>query len=326
MIGGSNLSEKVFNLIEHCDKQGQSILECLIKGAHKEVPGNLALKSFHDKYFNIGSFSQEEVKENSSEENSGEETRIRNNPDLKSLDLQYLMKDARKILETDFSVGLVGLYVPCESDKLRFLFCRRLKDWLHDVNKGSRGRVKANSVQELDPKNLSVEKMVEGIYKKYYDSLSKERDVIHCIRIRPKIDPSSEDLEKDKEYSNKFWKALEDKFKDFEFKSRLIIVMNGLNEPIFPDSAFKLSTPVFHREIIVSWVETNISEHYSSWGYSAWDKWTDFMEERCICKHSHEMKIDFVYNFLEFTIDLLKDNLIDKEEFLDEIGLRGDYS
>ncbi len=303
-----NLSKKVLDLIVHCEQQGSNYLERLIKSAYDEKPGNENLKRFHDKYFQISVTTPDED-ESSTHEAAASEAKAYLFPEVGDFDLYDLISlQIKPVLRTN--AGLIGIAIPCESEKFRIKFCERLKKWLDSVNPKERRKVRIVDVQALDPKISSAEEVAKAIYTKCKDTLSKKRDVIYSVKVSAKLEDSS--------YANKFWQLLESEFHEFSFKSRLIIFMNGTDATIFPDRVHKFPAPRFDVEHVWNWIGP-IAKN-SAWGASFWQEdWMNCMNKKCSSPERHILIIERVYNFLDTTVRLLGNNLSDKEDFIDKL-------
>lgn len=304
--GGKDFSEKVFNLVVHCERHG--LLETLIYSAYRENTNNFKIKFFYEQHLHVQHLESE------NELTFTSRRRANHFPDVRDFDLSILMDEVkRELLKDENSKGLISIVIPCNGDKFRVIFCERLQERLNLINLRRQGRAKTLDVRTLNPKFHPIEEVTKEIYRRCKSALSQKRDVIYCIKVSSEL--------KNADYANKFWQTLEGEFENFDFSSRLIIFMNGEDKTIFPDASLRFKPPIFNRDHVWNWIGP--IKNNSNWEGLFWeDVWMDCMKEKCMQPSNEELRIDTVYQFLETTIQLLGQGSSDKEDFIDELRYR----
>jgi len=208
-------------------------------------------------------------------------------PEVSRFDLTHLIdKCLRELLGKK---GLIGLAVPCGEKAFLKNFCDRLK---HELG---RSNIQIRQPLALNPQVISVSKAVEAI--KQYKKLLHTSDVICPIRVS--VCDSSSDIPLD------FWQKLQDAFQD-DFKHRLIVVMVGSEDCIFPPSAVLLYAPQFEQVHAFQWIR-DITQALS-WS-EVMDEWMQKMVDRCLCDvQTGCLDVGLVYEHLDYTLSILQSN------------------
>lgn len=197
--------------------------------------------------------------------------------------------------------GLVGLAVPCSEKAFLKSFCDRLK---HELG---RSNIQIRQPLSLNPQMISVSKAVDAI--KQYKKLLQTNDVICPVRVG--ICDASSSIPKD------FWQQLQDAFQG-DFKHRLIVVMVGSEDCIFPPDAIPLHPPRFNRVHAFQWIR-DITEVLNWMDLS--EAWMEKMLDRCLAdvKTGH-LDVCLVYEHLEYTLSILQSNpSLSAEAFLEQL-------
>ncbi|MEH2243653.1 TIR domain-containing protein [Nostoc sp.] len=206
-----------------------------------------------------------------------------------NFDLEQLIRESMKVLLVK-TQGLFGLAIPCNDDAFRNHFCERLKE-----DDGISNARIINTLT-LDRKKSNLEYTVNSI-KRYKKCLEKE-DIICPIRV--------EVNKKDKSYSDEFWQEICTAFPNVE--RRLIIIMVGSKDKIFPKDVKKLEPPKFEEVDVRQWV-IKISK-IRRWEEDIIQEWMQTMITDCRPSHSpsEQMDIGSVYDHLSYSQELLRRN------------------
>ena len=184
--------------------------------------------------------------------------------------------------------GLIGLAVPCGEKAFLKNFCDRLK---HELG---RSNIQIRQPLSLNPQVISVSKAVEAI--RQYQKLLQTSDVICPIRVG--VCDASSNIPKD------FWQQIQSAFQG-DFKYRLIIVMVGSVDCIFPPDAILIHPPQFQEIHAFQWIR-DITRSLS-WE-DVMDEWRQKMIDRCLCDELQPgcLDVGLVYEHLDYTLSLLQ--------------------
>jgi hypothetical protein len=221
-------------------------------------------------------------------------------PEVSRFDLTHLIDKC--LGELLGKKGLIGLAVPCGERAFLKNFCDRLK---HELG---RSNIQIRQPLALNPQVISVNKAVEAI--KQYKKLLQTGDVICPIRVS--VCDSSSNIPLD------FWQKLQDAFQD-DFKHRLIVVMVGSEDCLFPPSAVLLYAPQFEQVHAFQWIR-DITQ-VLDWMHLR-EAWMQKMVGRCLCGDVPGgcLDVGLVYEHLEYTLSLLQNNpSLSAEAFLDQL-------
>jgi len=221
-------------------------------------------------------------------------------PEVSRFDLTHLIDKC--LGELLGKKGLIGLAVPCGEKAFLKNFCDRLK---HELG---RSNIQIRQPLSLNPQVISVSKAVEAI--KQYKKLLQTSDVICPIRVS--VCDASSNIPLD------FWQKLQDAFQD-NFKHRLIVVLVGSEDCVFPTSAVLLYSPQFEQVHAFQWIR-DITQALS-WG-EVTDEWMQKMVDRCLCGDVQAgcLDVGLVYEHLEYTLSLLQNNpSLSAEAFLEQL-------
>ncbi len=222
-------------------------------------------------------------------------------PEVSRFDLIHLAH--RCLGEFHGRYGLIGLAVPCDERAFLNSFCERLK---HDL-KRDKVQIQIRQTLSLKPQVISVNKAVEKI--KPYKSLLQHSDVICPIRM--------EVYDSDSSIPDAFWQQIQDTFQN-DFRCRLIIVIVGNQDCIFPKDALRLNPPRFEKVHAIEWIR-DVTQTLS-WG-QVMDDWIRKMLDRCLCDvQTGCLDVGLVYEHLEYTLSLLQNNpSLSAEAFLEQL-------
>ena len=198
--------------------------------------------------------------------------------------------------------GLIGLAVPCGEKAFLKNFCDRLK---HELG---RSNIQIRQPLSLNPQVISVSKAVEAI--KQYKKLLQTSDVICPIRVG--VCDSSSSIPKD------FWLQIQNAFQG-DFKYRLIIVMVGSADCIFPPGAVFLHPPQFEKVHAFQWIrDITLALNWMQ----VTEEWMQKMVDRCLCDEPQPgfLDVGLVYEHLDYTLSLLQRNPpLSAEAFLEQL-------
>lgn len=221
-------------------------------------------------------------------------------PEVSRFDLTQLVE--RCLEELLSKRGLIGLAVPCGEKAFLKNFCDRLK---HELG---RSNTQIRQPLSLNPQVISVSKAVEAIQQ--YKKLLQTNDVICPIRVG--VRDASSSIPKD------FWLQLQFAFQD-NFKYRLIVVMVGSADCIFPPDAILFHPPQFQEIHAFQWIR-DIARSLN-WE-DVMDEWRQKMIDRCLGDDLQPgcLDIGLVYEHLDFTLSLLQRNpSLSAEAFLEQL-------
>jgi len=221
-------------------------------------------------------------------------------PEVSRFDLTHLIDKC--LGELLCKKGLIGLAVPCGERAFLKNFCDRLK---HELG---RSNIQIRQPLALNPQVISVSKAVEAI--KQYKKLLQTGDVICPIRVGVCDSSSSIPLD--------FWQKLQDAFQG-DFNYRLIVVMVGSEDCVFPPSAVLLYSPQFEQMHAFQWIR-DITQALD-WMHLS-EEWMQKMVDRCFCGDVPGgcLDVGLVYEHLEYTLSLLQNNpSLSAEAFLDQL-------
>ncbi|BAY44460.1 hypothetical protein SAMD00079811_20600 [Scytonema sp. HK-05] len=207
--------------------------------------------------------------------------------------------------ELDDQQGLIGLAVPYDKSNFPIYFCERLQDKL---NKSHITIIETT----LKPKLGSVDRVV-GKIKANKDNLQKS-DVI----CRILVDASNQNTS----MTDEFWRKISDEFQNNNTKHRLIVIMFGSENSIFPEGVNKLMSPQFTRADANDWV-IKVARQLT-WTQECQQKWKKMMIQDCLDQDDSQEKlldIEYVYEHLKTCIELLQKKP-SEEDFLQELEQR----
>jgi hypothetical protein len=293
---GENLSEVVLKLIENAEASGK-VKELLTAACNQEYgqPRNPDLMPFCEQLLQCEQLQQEQTTTKQSH-------RLLNPCNF---DLNQLIDNCLGVL-LGKKQGLVGLAVPCNDDAFRSHFCERLKIAL------GRSNIQIKPLLSLNPLVISVEQAVHSI-KKYKLDVQR-RDIICPIRVE--VDRKN----KNKSYCDEFWQGICTAFPD-NFEHRLIMIMVGSKNSIFPNNVKKLEPPQFKREHVYQWVVQ--MREILRWEEEMIDDWMETMMTDCLLSNPPNELLDIrgVYDHLDYSRDLLQRKLSSRA-FLEELKQR----
>jgi hypothetical protein len=218
-------------------------------------------------------------------------------PEVSKFDLTQLVEQC--IDELLGKRGLIGLAVPCGEKAFLKNFCDRLK---HELG---RSNIQIRQPLSLNPQVISVSKAVEAI--KQYKKLLQIGDVICPIRVG--VCDISSSIPQD------FWQQIQADFQA-DIKHRLIIVMVGTADCIFPSDALRLHPPQFKKAHAFKWIR-DITQALS-WEM-VMEEWTEKMVDRCL-DDGQLLDVGLVYEHLDYTLSLIQRNpSLSAADFLDQL-------
>lgn len=280
---GEDLSEVLLKLIEDVEANGK-VKDLLTAVCNQDYgnPGNPLLISLCKELSQCEQLQQEQTTTKQSH-------RLLNPCNF---DLTQLIEDCLGVLLGNRQ-GLVGLAVPCNDDAFRNHFCERLKIEL------GRSNIQIKPLLSLNPLVISVEEAVKSI-KKYKVDM-RIRDIICPIRVE--IDKKN----KNKSYCDEFWQEICTAFQD-NFERRLIMIMVGSKNSIFPNNVKKLEPPQFKREHVYQWVVQ--MRKVREWEEEMIDDWMETMMTDCLLSNPPNELLDIrgVYDHLDYSRELLQQN------------------
>lgn len=198
--------------------------------------------------------------------------------------------------------GLVGLAIPCGEKAFLKHFCDRLKQEL------GRSNIQIRQPLSLNPQVISVQKAVQAIQQ--YRKLLHTGDVICPIRIGIRSVHSN--------IPQQFWQQLQDAFQG-EFKYRLIVVMVGSFDGVFPPDVLRLNPPRFEQVHAFQWIR-DITRALN-WMHLN-EEWLQKMIDRCLSDELSPdcLDVGLVYEHLDYTLSLLqRDPPLSAAEFLEQL-------
>ena len=207
--------------------------------------------------------------------------------------------------ELDDQQGLIGLAVPYDKSNFPIYFCERLQDKL---NKSHITIIETT----LKPKLGSVDRVV-GKIKANKDNLQKS-DVI----CRILVDASNQNTS----MTDEFWRKISDEFQNNNTNHRLIVIMFGSENSIFPEGVNTLMSPQFTRADANDWV-IKVARQLT-WTQECQQKWKKMMIQDCLDHDDSQEKlldIEYVYEHLKTCIELLQKKP-SEEDFLQELEQR----
>lgn len=288
---GKNLKEVAYNLTAAAETQGW--LPDLISAAHHSNTGNEKLLTFI-----------RQCKEFSNNREDGDgihkiSLHPYQLPNPCNFDLTHLIEDSLEKVEG--KKGLIGLGIPCDLDAFLENYCTRLKNEL------GRNNVQIQRRLTLKPTNVSVDEAV-AIIRRCQQKL-QINDVLYPIVIQVS----------DKNIASMFWDKLQQEFTG-SFKNRLILIIGGESASALPDNISMLEPPQFREAHIIRWVQEVVT--HLGWPPQTRDAWKQKMVAEC--SHNNILHMAFVYDHLDYTIQLLQEDL-SYEIFLAELEKRSSY-
>jgi hypothetical protein len=283
---GENDEDVVFKLIDWAETNGN--LENLLIAARNQdcggVPGNSQLKRICEELLQG--------------QTAREQSHALMNPC--KFDLTELIAECRNNLLG--KKGLVGFALPCEDYTFLENFCQRLLDEFKTRN------IKKQPHLSLNSKYTSVSQAIKLI-QQCKKSL-KTGDIIYPIQMS--------NVSTQKQSITDFWQQISVEFKDDDCKHRLIIIMWGSEDSIFPQSVLQLNPPDFTESHVVDWIFKVSSS--LGWGEDVIVQWKDKMIKACLDERK-QLNIGSVYYHLNDAINLLKlKQNHTAEAFLQELG------
>ena len=213
---------------------------------------------------------------------------LHNFPATLNFDLTDIIDRCR--LEIIDKKGLIGLSICCSNDSFLKSFCERLRQ-------KSRGDTQVRQPLSIKPQFNSAKEAVKQLSK--YKQTLNHRDVICPIRID--INNPDSTVVKD------FWFEVQDSFKG-EFDRRLIIIMLGERDCLFPSDVLSLPPPEFNKVHITDWISDLTSILHGMQALNGWEDVTDSWIARmhqCCQYDDRELDISLVYEHLETIISEL---------------------
>jgi hypothetical protein len=220
-------------------------------------------------------------------------------PSTYNFDLTHLIDDSLEKIEGKH--GLVGIGIPCDDNALLENFCERLKKEIGRSNVHVRRRL------TLKPTHISLDEAVT-LMKRCKQTLQVS-DILCPIAVHIF----------DKAFSNAFWQKLCAEFTG-DFNNRLIVIIAGDPSTAFPENITMLDPPQFREAHIIKWVRDVVT--YLQWPHYVREVWKQKMLAEC--SFDHALHVGFVYEYLDYTIELLQGNL-SFQDFLKELEQRSLY-
>jgi Effector-associated domain 7 len=209
-------------------------------------------------------------------------------PATSNFDLIEIIEQCRR--EIIDKKGLIGLSICCSDNSFLKNFCERLKQ-------KSRGNIQIRQTISIKPQVSSVKRAVESIGK--YKQVLNNSDVVCPIRID--VENPNSNIIKD------FWVEVQDIIGS-GFDRRLIIIMIGSQDCLFPSDVFSLPPPQFNKVHVTDWISDLILSLHGMQTMNGWedvaDIWIDKMHEHCQCDDPHT-EIGLVYEHLDFILSEL---------------------
>lgn len=288
IAGGANHSEVVLNLLTWAKSRGR--LSELVAVAYRERPNDPELHWFN------GKLNSPVAPQSVSVTNAT----FQRFPEVSRFDLSPLIEKC--LGELLGKQGLIGIVVPCGEKAFLKNFCDRLK---HELG---RSNIQIRQPLLLNPQVISVSRAVETISQ--YKKLLQTSDVICPIRVGV--------CDRESSIPHDFWQKLQDDFPD-EVKHRLIVVMVGSEDCVFPKTALCLQSPRFERVHAFQWIR-DITQALD-WSQSM-DEWLEKMVNRCCDGDPRTERLDvgLVYEHLEYTLGLLQQSpSLSVRDFLEQL-------
>ncbi len=230
-------------------------------------------------------------------------------PTTSNFDMIEIIQQCRR--EIIDKKGLIGLSICCSDNNFLKNFCERLRQ-------KSRGNIQIRQTISIKPQVSSVKRAVESIGK--YKQVLNNSDIVCPIRID--VDNPNSNIIKD------FWLEVQDIIGS-GFDRRLIIIMIGSQDCIFPSDVFSLPPPQFNKVHVTDWIgDLTLALHgmetMKGWEEIA-DIWIDKMHEHCQRDDDPHMEVSLVYEHLDFILselNCLKEKpAISPQDFLQRIYL-----
>ncbi|GAK57647.1 methyltransferase type 11 [Candidatus Vecturithrix granuli] len=180
--------------------------------------------------------------------------------------------------------GIVGFGVPCLSPEFLSNVSERLKYEL------GRQKVRVKPAIVLHPLFTTIEQAILTVSRRYAPAL-QEGDVLFTVQA------AEEDA------GRQFWNALSQAVNPAILSQHRLIVLLAVN----PDAGFTqdiipLSQPQFRIADMMRWVAQIVRA--CQWPEELIEEWTDEFLEECHCENT--LRIDWVYDYLEAMLDLLR--------------------
>lgn len=269
MAGGKDLAAVVFNLIEWADSNGKAE-ELLIAGFHHNQ-GNEELKRVFAERFGFTS--------NKTRTQLSIQMAMLYNFDLDDQINECLNALWRK-------QGLVGFAIARSSVAFRQNLCERLKYEL-----GGQDYVHLMPPLTVTPFYSPISDVILTVEKRCIPAL-KKRDVLLTVQV------SKEEI------ANRFWQSLRHAVERHNLKNRLIVVVVTEPDCPLPEEVTPLTPPHFQVAHVYRWVRQIVS-HFD-WPESLFRSWTVQMINEC--SHEERLQIEWVYDYLTYILQLLKQN------------------
>jgi hypothetical protein len=250
----------------------------------------------------------QEFKTVNSQDQSPQHSILHSFPATSNFDLIEIIEQCR--LEIIDKKGLIGLSICCSDNSFLRNFCERLRQ-------KSRGSIQIRQTISIKPQVSSVKRAVESIGK--YKQVLNNSDVVCPIRID--VENSNSNIIKD------FWVEVQDIIGS-GFDRRLIIIMMGSQNCLFPSGVFSLPPPQFNKVHVTDWISDITLSLHGMQTMNGWEEiadiWIDKMHEHCQCDDPHT-EISLVYEHLDFILSelnwLKEKPAISPEDFLQRIYL-----
>ena len=209
-------------------------------------------------------------------------------PATSNFDLIEIIEQCRlKIIDKK---GLIGLSICCSDNSFLRNFCERLRQ-------KSRSNIQIRQTISIKPQLSSVKRAVESIGK--YKQILSTSDVVCPVRID--VDSPNSNIIKD------FWVEVQDTI-GCEFDRRLIIIMIGSQDCLFPSDVFSLPPPQFNKVHVTDWISDLTLALHGIQTMNGWEEvadiWIDKMHEHCQCDDPHT-EVSLVYEHLDFILSEL---------------------
>ncbi|NJM73213.1 MAG: hypothetical protein HC862_25505 [Scytonema sp. RU_4_4] len=182
--------------------------------------------------------------------------------------------------------GIVGFALPCEDYTFLENFCQRLLDEFSTRN------IKKQPHLSLNSKHTSVTQALKLIQR--CKTYLQTGDIIYPIQIS--------NVSTQKQSIIDLWQKIYTELED-SLKYRLIIIMWGSEDCIFPKGMIQLNTPQFTESHVYDWIFKVSSS--LTWGEDVMVQWKDKMIKACL-DESKQLNIGYVYYHLNDAINLLK--------------------
>ncbi len=280
---GENMSEIVFKLIE-CAKSGNWTDE-LIMGAYQQAPKNILLRNYYYNFFPALAVSREP-----------EARAARRLPQPCNFDLTLLIEETLDLV--DGKQGLLGLSIPCDVHIFLNNYCQRLKNVM------DRRKTQIRPILTLKPTNVSIDEAIEMIKR---SKLTLGANDVLCPIVFQIAESG---------LANLFWQQLCQEFQD-TYANRLILILGGDTTTTFPDAIMPLTSPKFKPSHVFTWIGDVVEQ--LDWPHDVREIWKQRMLAEC--SYKNELHIQFVYEHLDYTIQLLQENP-PCESFLEELERR----